>query len=139
MPKCSTLIKKQMLEKVFCFNIPPSLASGSHIFHKAEYMGCQKTYKISDINPIRMKYRMCVCFSSSVAIIRLLSLITCCITEKPHGPAPPVQLFACLCVLVSVRTFRDCVPVPLCVLRQSLLTLGIAGLIAHGSAALIPP
>ena len=33
------LIYKQMLEKVFCSNIAPSLSSGNHLFYKAEYMG----------------------------------------------------------------------------------------------------
>ena len=36
---CSILIDKQMLEKVFCSNIAPSLSSGNHLFYKAEYMG----------------------------------------------------------------------------------------------------
>ena len=30
---------KQMLQKVFCSNIAPSLSSGNHLFYKAEYMG----------------------------------------------------------------------------------------------------
>ena len=30
---------KQMLEKVFCSNIAPSLSSGNHLFYMAEYMG----------------------------------------------------------------------------------------------------
>ena len=33
------LIDKQILEKVFCSNIAPSLSSGNHLFYKAEYMG----------------------------------------------------------------------------------------------------
>ena len=33
------LINKQMLEKVFCSNMAPSLSSGNHLFYKAEYMG----------------------------------------------------------------------------------------------------
>ena len=33
------LINKQMLEKVYCSNITPSLSSGNHLFYKAEYMG----------------------------------------------------------------------------------------------------
>ena len=36
---CYILINKQMLEKVFCSNIAPSLSSGNHLFYKAEYMG----------------------------------------------------------------------------------------------------
>ena len=36
---CYILIYKQMLEKVFCSNIAPSLSSGNHLFYKAEYMG----------------------------------------------------------------------------------------------------
>ena len=36
---CYILIDKQMLEKVFCSNIAPSLSSGNHLFYKAEYMG----------------------------------------------------------------------------------------------------
>ena len=36
---CYILIYKQMLEKVFCSNITPSLSSGNHLFYKAEYMG----------------------------------------------------------------------------------------------------
>ena len=36
---CYILIYKQMLEKVFCWNITPSLSSGNHLFYKAEYMG----------------------------------------------------------------------------------------------------
>ena len=36
---CYILIYKQMLEKVFCSNIAPSLSSGKHLFYKAEYMG----------------------------------------------------------------------------------------------------
>ena len=35
----SMTIYKQMLEKVFCSNIAPSLSSGNHLFYKAEYMG----------------------------------------------------------------------------------------------------
>ena len=30
---------KQILEKMFCSNIAPSLSSGNHLFYKAEYMG----------------------------------------------------------------------------------------------------
>ena len=36
---CYILIDKQMLEKVFCSNIAPSLSSRNHLFYKAEYMG----------------------------------------------------------------------------------------------------
>jgi len=36
---CYILIDIQMLEKVFCSNIAPSLSSGNHLFYKAEYMG----------------------------------------------------------------------------------------------------
>ena len=36
---CYILIDKQMLYKVFCSNIAPSLSSGNHLFYKAEYMG----------------------------------------------------------------------------------------------------
>ena len=36
---CYISIYKQMLEKVFCSNIAPSLSSGNHLFYKAEYMG----------------------------------------------------------------------------------------------------
>ena len=36
---CYILIFKQMLEKVFCSNITPSLISGNNLFYKAEYMG----------------------------------------------------------------------------------------------------
>ena len=35
---CYLLIDKQMLEKVFCSNIAPSLSSRDHLFYKAEYM-----------------------------------------------------------------------------------------------------
>ena len=35
---CYILIFKQMLEKVFCSNIAPSLSSTDHLFYKAEYM-----------------------------------------------------------------------------------------------------
>ena len=35
---CYILIDRQMLEKVFCSNIAPSLSFGNHLFCKAEYM-----------------------------------------------------------------------------------------------------
>ena len=35
---CYILIYKQMLEKVFCSNIAPSLTSANHLSDKAEYM-----------------------------------------------------------------------------------------------------
>ena len=47
-----------------------------------------------------------------------------------------VCLFVCLGKCAYTK--RLCPSSSVCVLRQSLLTLGIAGLIAHGSAALIP-
>ena len=36
---CYILIDKQVLEKVFCSNIAPSLSSGNNLFDKAEYIG----------------------------------------------------------------------------------------------------
>ena len=36
---CYILIDKQILERVFCSNIAPSLSSRNHIFYKAKYMG----------------------------------------------------------------------------------------------------
>ena len=36
---CYILIDRQMLEKVFCSNIAPSLSSENHLFYIAEYMG----------------------------------------------------------------------------------------------------
>ena len=35
---CYFFIDEQMLQKVFCSNIAPSLSSRSHLFYKAEYM-----------------------------------------------------------------------------------------------------
>ena len=35
---CYILIDEQMLQKVFCLNIAPSLSSGNHPFYKTEYM-----------------------------------------------------------------------------------------------------
>ena len=36
---CYIFIDKQMLEKVFCSNISPSLSSGNQLFYKVKYMG----------------------------------------------------------------------------------------------------
>ena len=36
---CYILIDKQMLEKVFCSNITPSLSSRDRLLYKAEYRG----------------------------------------------------------------------------------------------------
>ena len=43
---CYILINKQMLEKVFCSNIAPSLSSVNHLFYMAEYMGRDCLYQV---------------------------------------------------------------------------------------------